>query len=99
MGTFGGESAEVTVMTTETAPEYREILDRIAGWPPAARLALLRDVLDTLTPEVPTVVRQAPRSGRPTLEEVVGLLKTDELPPTDEQVKQWLEQRRIERYG
>lgn len=85
-------------MTTETAPEYGEILDRIAGWPPSIRLALLRDVLDTLAPEISSTLRQVPRARRPGLEEVVGLLKTDEPPPTDEQVKQWLEQRRIETY-
>jgi hypothetical protein len=85
-------------MATTAGPEYTAVLRQITAWPRSARLALLRDVLDTLADQEEIVEMSTSRS-RPALHEVAGLLKTDEPPPTDDQVEQWLEERRIQRFG
>jgi len=44
----------------------------------------------------------APDAGlnvAPSLEELEGILATDEPPPTDEQVQDWLEEERMRKYG
>jgi hypothetical protein len=74
--------------------EYETILKVITAWPPAQRLRLVQDVLKTLAP----LIEEA-RPRRKTLQEARGLLATDQPPPTDEQVQQWLDEHRMEKYG
>jgi uncharacterized protein YqcC (DUF446 family) len=71
--------------------DYETILTLVRSWPAAQRFALVQDVLVTLAP-----AEWAPRS---TLPHARGLLATDQAPPTDVQVAEWLNERRTERYG
>jgi hypothetical protein len=73
---------------------YEVILNIVRQWPPGRRFTLVQDVLNTLAPEV-----ALPRSRPKTLEKALGLLATSQPAPTDEQIKRWLDERRMEKYG
>lgn len=81
-------------MDTINAPSYETILQVVSSWPVDKRLILIQDVLKTVVP--PT---EAPRPRRRTLAQARGLLATDRPPPSDEEVEQWLEEHRMEKYG
>lgn len=76
-------------MSAQTS-DYETILALVRSWPAAQRFSLVQDVLMTLAP--------TQRMPRPTLQHARGLLATDHAPPTNEQVAEWLEERRSERY-
>jgi hypothetical protein len=71
--------------------DYETILALVHSWPATQRFSLAQDVLVTLVP--------TERTPRPTLQHARGLLATDHAPPTDEQVAEWLDERRSERYS
>jgi hypothetical protein len=73
---------------------YDTVLKIIRGWPVSQRVTLVQAVLSTLVPP-PNAL--APRA--PTLTRARGLLATAQPAPSDEQISQWLEERRQERYG
>ncbi len=75
---------------------YEVTLNAIRRWTMAQRVALLQDVLKTLTPE-PELDK--PRVRERTLERALRIVPLDREPPTDEEVKQWLDEHRMEKYG
>ena len=81
--------------------EYDTVLGQIRQWSTAQRLALIHDVLHTLAGENDGDDRRltGPRQRRGTLQKAIGLAAGDRPPPTDEEVKQWTEEWRIEKYG
>jgi hypothetical protein len=81
-------------MDTKQNIDYATILRIITDWPVSQRVVLMQDVLKTIAPAA-----EAPRPRRKTLQEARGLLATDQPPPTDEQIQQWLDERRMEKYG
>ena len=72
---------------------YETIRSTILQWPAEMRFALLRDLLYTLSP----ADRQP--SGAGTLSQARGLLTGETPPPSDEQVRKWLDEHRQEKYG
>ena len=81
-------------MNVLKADSYETVLKTVRQWPPDRRLALVRDVINTLSPEV-----ISSRPKRRTLEKALGLLATCQPIPSDAQVQQWLEERRMEKHG
>ena len=81
-------------MQTVEPTNYKAIIETVRGWPPASRFSLVQDVLKTLAPEV-----ESSRSKRNTLEKAFGLLATNQSPPSDAEVQQWLDKHRMEKYG
>jgi hypothetical protein len=73
---------------------YEVILNIVRQWPPGRRFTLVQDVLNTLAPEV-----TLPRSRHETLEKALGLLATSQPAPSDADIKRWLDERRMEKYG
>ena len=73
---------------------YDATLKTIRQWTNAQRYALLQDVLRTLAPEA-----EKPRVRERTLEQALRVVPLDRLPPTDEEVAQWLDEHRMEKYG
>lgn len=71
--------------------DYETILALVRSWPATQRFTLVQDVLHTLAP--------TEREPRQTLEQARGLLATKHAPPSDQQVAEWLDERRTERYG
>ena len=81
-------------MNTPTVPEYQSILQTVHNWPLAQRLTLAQDVLKDVSTEV-----AAQRPRRHTLDQALGLLTTTYPAPSDAEIKQWLNERRTEKYG
>jgi len=77
----------MSVLKTDS---YETVLKTVRQWPPDRRFALVRDVINTLSPEV---VPSRPK--RKTLGKALGLLAI----PSDAEVQQWLDERRMEKYG
>jgi|CXWL01.1.fsa_nt_gi dihydroneopterin aldolase len=76
-----------------TTVDYDVVLQTIRRWPVAQRFALMQELLRALAVEV------SPPRTRQTLPRALGLLATNAPAPTDVQVKQWLNERRTEKYG
>lgn len=81
-----------------TESDIAAVVQRVQAWPVPMRIALARRILETVdvaaAPEPPT----AGRHGY-TAEEIRALLKLDKPAPDDATVKQWVEERRLEKYG
>jgi hypothetical protein len=87
-------SSEVTDMEKNKAENYETVLETVRQWPPDRRFALVRDVINTLATDV-----LPGRARRNTLEGALGLLATDRPAPSDAEVQEWLDRRRMEKYG
>jgi hypothetical protein len=79
-------------MSTAHTTDYDRVLKIIQNWPAAHRLTLVQAVLKTLAP---SDVTERPPQAR-TLEQARGLLATNRPAPTDEEIAQWLDERRTE---
>ena len=77
-------------MSVDERSDYQAVLEKIDGWSRDERLALAYEILQSVA---------STRERRPTLPESLGLLRSDKEPPTDEEVRQWLEERHMERHG
>jgi hypothetical protein len=81
---------------TET-PEYQAIRETVARWTPEQRFALIHEMLNMLAGDSPA--SGTPGRRRRTLTHAIGLGRGEGPPPTDEEVRRWLEERRLEKYG
>ena len=73
--------------------DYNAVVQAIRQWTADKRFSLVQEVLQTLAPVTP------PRQRRRTADEALGLAATaDHLAPTDEEVKQWIDEHRMEKY-
>ena len=81
-------------MSTLKANSYEVVLQTVRQWPPDRRFALVRDVINTLAADASPF-----RPERKTLERALGLLATSQPAPSDAEVKQWLDEHRMEKYG
>lgn len=70
------------------SPTYQKVLEIVRRWPDARRFTLVQDVLKKAHPR-----------KKQTLSQALGLLATSAPPPSDEEVKPWLEEHRTEKYG
>ena len=71
--------------------EMVDVWGRVQSWPEQLRLSLASRILHSLQ------AGQQPR--RRTLADLVGLLATDQPPPTDEAVARILEEHRTQKFG
>jgi len=71
-----------------------DVLHQVSTWSPAQRIALARRILESL--EAQTV--SGPPRAR-SLEDLVGLLKSDSAPPSDVECKNILEEELMNKYG
>ncbi len=72
---------------------YDGVLKIVRQWPFEQRIALVQDVLETIDRRI-----EPPGSPRSTLSQALGLLATDQPAPTDAEIKQWLDEHRVEKY-
>ena len=76
--------------------EFSEVLERLEQWPPTDRWTLTRRLLDGLGAQK----RPLPRPPMTmSLDEIEGMLATDEPAPDDETCKRWIEEERMRKYG
>jgi hypothetical protein len=78
---------------------YENILRVIHNWPLSERLNLVQDILKTLAPELKNSKLSVSHTRRNTLKEALGLLATHQPPPSDEEIQDWLDEHRREKYG
>lgn len=74
---------------------YEEVIQVVQQWSPSQRFSLVQELFQSLASEIKPSVRQQ----KNTLSKALGLLATTSPAPTDAQVKEWLDERRFERYG
>ena len=74
--------------------DYSAVLKAVSSWPPKDRIALARDVLGTLEADV-----SEPRPRKRTLERALGLACGEGPPPTDEDVRRWVDEYRTRKCG
>jgi hypothetical protein len=83
-------------MSTTEATELTDVLNRVKTWPVARRIALVKQVMETLTPA--TSGRSSVPRG-PSAAEIIEAFKSDRPPPDDETVRKWIDEYRMEKYG
>jgi hypothetical protein len=71
----------------------QELKAQIFKLPPGDRLALISEIVESLKN---TTVAQPDRAGA--IQRMRGLLKTEQVAPTDEEVTAMLAERRVEKY-
>ncbi|MDE0016881.1 MAG: hypothetical protein OXU51_11880 [Candidatus Poribacteria bacterium] len=81
-------------MESVNLKEIFEVWNRVRTWDPEMRIDLARRILETV---VPSRIQPAPQTM--SLDEVIGIAKTDTPPPTDEDCKKILEEARLKKYG
>ena len=80
-------------MSTMVIDEVAEILEKVSRWPTEVRIDLAQKILGTIVKEFP----MASREDKPT-ESLLGILKLDGPPPTDEDCQRILEDELIRKY-
>jgi hypothetical protein len=73
-------------------PDYQNVLKTVSAWPAELRITLAHDVLGT-------VQRDVTHKPHPTLDRALGLGRGQQPPPSDEQVKQWIEGYRLGKHA
>jgi len=82
-------------MSAVDTSEMTDILNRIKTWPVPAQITLARHILESI--ERKSVIEPPPRKHP--VSDLIGLLKTDGPPPTDEEVERIIEEERMRKYG
>lgn len=73
--------------------EYQQIVQTISKWPIEDRASLIRALIEGM---------KAPANPSPTkltMSDLIGIARGDGTPPTDVEVKQWIDDHRMEKYG
>jgi hypothetical protein len=89
-------------MSTLPQQDLAGVLETVKQWPPQMRVSLARMILETV--ETPAMLAEAlaqnapARRGRP-VEELIGLGAGSGPPPSDDLVRQWIDEHRMEKYG
>jgi hypothetical protein len=85
-------------MNATQTSEIAAVVQRVQSWPAPMRIALARQILETLEGlSAPAPPSKLPRG--PSAAEVAALFKTDKPAPDDTTVKQWIDDYRMEKYG
>jgi hypothetical protein len=75
--------------------DYKKILELVANWPAEDRAALAHDLLS-----LPARRAASTPQPRPSFALARGLGRVEGTPPpTDEQVRQWIDEYRMSKYG
>ena len=74
---------------------YEEVVQTMQCWPAAQRYSLAQFLFQSLEPEL----KRGRSRKKNTLSRALGLLETAAPAPTDEQVRDWINERGIEKYG
>jgi hypothetical protein len=86
------------VSTAETT-ELMDVFNRVTTWPTTLRITLARKILESVDKaETPVAPYPAKTRGLSAAEVRAGI-RTERPPPDDETVKQWIDERRMEKYG
>lgn len=77
------------------------LLQAVRDWPLDEQLRLAQMILELAQGQrvAPTQPSDAQTLERPTWDALYGIASNGQEPPTDEQVEQWLDEHRMEKYG
>ena len=78
-------------MSIVVQDDLQQVWDRVRSWPQPLRVSLTSRILQSLEAE-----QERPKKS---LRDLVGILATDQSPPTDEEVERILEEERMRKYG
>jgi hypothetical protein len=81
-------------MSAAEKTDYEQVLTIVRSWSVSQRFTLVQDVFKMLAP-----IESSGLASRSTLDQARGLLATGQPAPTDEDIAQWLDERRTGRYG
>lgn len=81
-------------MIQQQQDELKEVLERVEHWPAALRIHLARRLLES----VDVRDSQSPRRGW-SAAEAMAAVNSRQPAPDDATVKQWVDERRMEKYG
>lgn len=83
-------------MTTQTN-SYDTVWNTIRQWPQSYQLKLMQDIIQELASESDEI----PQTSKQTADKALGLLQkyADQPAPSDQEVKLWLEEERLKKYG
>ena len=85
-------------MSAQSPPTYADVLSAVDSWPRERRRALMRHLFETLDDNL-VDPDEKDRRRREALAGLRGMLKTDAPPPSDEDIRHWLDERRMKKYG
>ena len=74
--------------------EIGEVLNKVRTWSTEKRLALTQQILQTLSRDW-----GGPSSPRKTLKDLLGLLKRENLPPSDAECEKIVDEERLRKYS
>lgn len=84
-----------------SAQDRDAILDAIGAWPTEDQITLAREILQRA--ERKALAREAQAGDsvtqRSTWDALYGVAANDREPPSDEQIEQWRDERRMKEYG
>lgn len=85
------------------AAERDRVLRTIETWPIEDQVTLVRAILGKVAARLGASTQPTPTSEavseRSTWDALHGIAANSQTPPTDEQVEQWLDEHRMEKYG
>jgi len=81
-------------MTATQSRELADVVNRVKDWPLDMRISLARRILETV--EMPAIL-EPPRTL--SLDQVIGILKTEAPAPSDEECERIIEEERMRKYG
>ena len=79
---------------TET-PDVIDVLTRVKAWPPTLRITLARRILEGVEAAGAADADSSGHRGSP-VQRLIGLGAGSQPPPDDAQVRQWLDEHRME---
>jgi len=86
-------------MSPTEVQELTQVWEQVKNWPARLQIPLARRILDTVDAVESAPAPEPPaKRGRP-VAELIGLGAGSGPPPSDEQVRQWIEEHRTEKYG
>jgi hypothetical protein len=83
-------------MTASDVQELGRVWEQVKNWAPQLQITLARKILDRVDQAGLTEPR--PKRGSP-VAKLIGLGAGSGEPPSDEQVRQWIDEHRMEKYG
>jgi hypothetical protein len=94
------ESPSEGIMATPTL-DRETILRAVADWPVEDQMGLARAIAEHASSRAvpPTASAETDAASKPSWETLHGIASNSDEPPSDEQVKQWLDEHKKEKYG
>ena len=85
-------------MASAVPSDLAHVLDVVKTWPADMQLALARTILETIEKSPSSPDKGGARRGKP-VEALIGIGAGGGPPPTDEEVRNWIAEHRMEKYG